>query len=144
MVQNINTAKLCLIFPQSVYFYIALYNGDVFVQFNQGSGVSDPIRTRGEWHADGFVHRIVVEFTTINQWVYLWFIHTDQVQLRDRYRFHDIILLVSSVCVNNSVHFHTSHLLLGLDVGLSLSQCEHTATVPSHCPTLRPIKEWVV
>ena len=52
------------------------------------------------------------------------FIHTGRVQLKDWYRFHEILL-----AVNISVQFHTSHIVLGLDVGLGLGHCQGTITV---------------
>ena len=44
-------------------------------------------------------------------------------------------LLVSE---NASKQFYTSRLLLGLGVGLCLSQCKHTIVVHLHWPTPRP------
>ncbi len=54
-------------FLQDVFFYIALYNGDVFVQYSQGAGLSEPLRTRGLWYADGFEHHVTVDFSTRNR-----------------------------------------------------------------------------
>ncbi|CAD5124265.1 DgyrCDS12560 [Dimorphilus gyrociliatus] len=44
------------------FFYIAIYNGDLFLQFEQSRGRQAPLRSRGKYLSEGIFHRVVINF----------------------------------------------------------------------------------
>lgn len=42
----VSSASMISIF-QNKLLYVALYHGNIFVQYNLGNGLSDPVQTRG-------------------------------------------------------------------------------------------------
>ena len=56
----------------NTFLYVALYNGDIFVLFNQGKGVQTPLKTSNLNLADGRVHRVSLHFGFVNRFSLLY------------------------------------------------------------------------
>lgn len=54
---------------KGTFLYIALYNGDIIVLFDQGSGVQPILGSRDLFIADGLAHTIFLDFSFQNRFV---------------------------------------------------------------------------
>ena len=54
------------------FLYIALYHGNVFVLYNQGTGIQPVLRTTGQYLSDGMPHTIAVDFSYVNRYKLLF------------------------------------------------------------------------
>lgn len=56
---------------QNKLFYVALYHGNIFVRYNVGKGLSEPLQTKGEKLNNGQWQLVTIQFTALRYGFYV-------------------------------------------------------------------------